>query len=567
MHVVLRTLGEELGLILQDDVDVITQRTNRPVVALPTPLWTALHRLSLLRTWGEDLLYRAPRAAPMPTIFSMTIQQTLTALLQTDPLTASSLLLFVDYPLTTPSVYFHDDSHNIYVSRYWLDFNAVHRALPCRFSDMNPETASFGTFRCDHVVLALYGLVVRSAVRCLETADADRDAQEKRWVAEKCRLAGELVEERPRGVSVRRAVMGLGDLCVMWQLGVPPHVADLVGGGGAYRVVLHREECPVWMCEFVHSPGRSLTLYINQYADCLGTDFLTAPCGCPQKTVRQRLLAVFGHALLDPNTRYVPMVALNKPGSIYGTPPAPVSIAGPGPELPNPNPNPNPSSPDPDLGVSPGSLMRSFRESWQTTAFPVLFGLFTPPYGDGDGDGVDTAPAQGSGSSTTGAGATSGMRPVAVGENDRLGFRFERHRYIIVHVRGTGPLESRRYLLYVHGVCPVQAAGTGTGTDPNEGSLLVTVFSFLRTTSLCMFNVGLACDPRIGLRELLLHYSDVENMGLRQDAVAVPIGSILSVQTVSPRLLGAFDEVVYTVDVPPGMSRPHCTCWPTVFVC
>lgn len=253
----------------QDDVDAITSRTNRSVVALPTPLWTVLHRLCLLRTWGEDLLYHAPRAAPMPTIFSLTIQQTLTALLQTDPLTACSQLLFVDYPLTfpSPSVYFHDDSHNIYISRYWLDFNAVHRALPCRFSDTNPETASFGTFRCDHVVLALYGLVVQSAARCLETADVDadadadadrdRDAQEKRWVAEKCRLAAELVEERPRAVSVRRAVMGLGDLCVMWQFGVPPYVADLVGGGGAYRVVLHREECPVWMAEFVHLPGRS----------------------------------------------------------------------------------------------------------------------------------------------------------------------------------------------------------------------------------------------------------------------------------------------------------------------
>lgn len=277
--------------------------------------------------------------------------------------------------------------------------------------------------------------------------------------------------------------------------------------------------------------------------------FGTAPCGCPQRYVhQQRLLAVFENHDLNPSERYIPMVALDKKGSIYGVPPAPVAVTASdeGPLQP---------SPDDDVNdVVNSDLMRTFRESWQKTCFPVIFGLFTPPYGAGLAMSSSSSPSPSPGSV---------IRPAAVGENDRLAFRFERHQYIIVQTRHPGSQDTTRYILYVHGVIPPQQQQGGGGGADDEGSLVVTMFSFLRTTSLCLFHVGLAGDEQIGLRELLLHYWNFENMGQRQDAVVIPTRDIVIVEPVAARMLSTFEDVAYTVDVPPGtLSLVACIAWP-----
>lgn len=264
---------------------------------------------------------------------------------------------------------------------------------------------------------------------------------------------------------------------------------------------------------------------------------MAASCGCPQQTLTQhQMTADFKN--LDPNQKYIPKVALNTKNSIYSIPYAPVA---PKPDLEtctSASALINPSG-----GVNRDQL-RNFWETWQKVNFPVIFNLFTPVYGV-------VGPESGPG------------RLRAVHDNERLHHRFERHQYLVVQMRSSwqsGPQEMHHYVLYIHGVYPPCASDTAPTTitsgppdTENEGWLVATMYSFLRTTSHCLFQVGLATDPRIGLRELLLHYSDFDAMGTRRDAVVLPVRDVMVLHVVDPVLLGGFESVDYTVDPPPGI--------------
>ena len=186
-----------------------------------------------------------------------------------------------------------------------------------------------------------------------------------------------------------------------------------------------------------------------------------------------------------------------------------------------------------------------FNENWQKTTFPVLFAQFTPRIGIiGPGSElINTFPPV----------------PVAVLESPRLNFRFERAQYVSVRAH-SGLRDVEHFILYVHGIHVPSAMSP----LPGEGRLTVTAFSFLRTTSLCLFHLGLSSlaqgqgKDEVGLRELLLHYQNFDAMGYRQDAIIFPIESIESVEAINPATLGPFDAVQYTVD-PPGEHNIYFT--------
>lgn len=492
-------------------------------------LWNLFYRQDLIRNWAEELIYTAKPVEPPSTPFSFNVQRIIRALLLTDRDTLRARLTFVDIPLASPSVYYHSETRIIYASRFWLDYTVVHRIHPCRVSDLRVENASSAPFRCDHVVLALFASIMHAAANALAGSETVSV-----WVARKCQSASQRLEERPVLVSMQRAYLSQGDVCVQWQRAVPACMDDLVDF--AYYVVVHLQSCVFWANQFAHYASMFplfLVLFLPYMPICLSclpalyalschtlypvflsnttidTGFATAPCGCPQKyTDDKRLQAIFK---LPPGENYIPMVALKKPGTLYSVPPTPQVVSE---RMANTPPGQN--------------LIHSLRESWQKEKFPLLFTQFTPPYGSG------LAP-----------GRNPRFNPAAVGHSARLNFRFERHQYINVRYdeyHPAGP-QTTSYVLYVYGVQP------GTGVN-DEGWLVVTVYSFLRTTELWQFQMGLAGEQSVGLRELLLHYWNFENMGTRQDAVVLPISKIVAVHPVASALLGSFESIVHTVDLP-----------------
>lgn len=245
---------------------------------------------------------------------------------------------------------------------------------------------------------------------------------------------------------------------------------------------------------------------------------------------------------------YIPLVSLNTKNSIYA------SITKPS------NPNRPVSASPPQQTTDPPEIEAircehsvKFNENFQKTTFPVLFAQFTPRIG-----------IAGPGAELVGAFPPPVPVAVAVLESPRLNFRFERSQYVSVRAHlGLGEGDAEQFILYIHGIHVPSAMNPLQG----EGRLTVTVFSFLRTTSLCLFHLGLSSLAQgqgkedVGLRELLLHYQNFDAMGHRQDAIIFPIESIESVEAINPISLGPFEAVQYTVD-PPGehpLSTSHAT--------
>lgn len=283
----------------------------------------------------------------------------------------------------------------------------------------------------------------------------------------------------------------------------------------------------------VRSPSFSLVGNANMSAE-VDTSSLTAPCGCPQKVVgRQETQATFEG--LSPMETHIPFVSLNAKNSIYASVTKPSTPSQPTAASPAQQ-----ETDPPEIESIRREHLFKFNENWQKTTFPVLFAQFTPRTG-----------ITGSGSELIGAFPPV---PVAVLESSRLNFRFERCQYVSVQAHsGVGEGDVEQFILYIHGIHVPGAMNLLHG----EGRLTVTAFSFLRTTSLCLFHLGLSSLAQgqgkedVGLRELLLHYQNFDEMGYRQDAIIFPIESIVSVEAINPATLGPFEAVQYTVD-PPG---------------
>lgn len=507
----------------QDDLDKVRQHTARQIVVISPLLWSILRHPSLIRTWEEELLFTAAPAMPPQDLFSAMINRAFKALLKLDAYTANAAVIFVEHPLGTASIHCDVRVRVFAVSKYWLDFDVVHAIHPCRRSAAPKKIIT--NFPCDHVIISMYEHAIEVASRTISGTPEMRAA----WRLSKQQIAIQSIEEMPRLVSIRQSV-NPGELCVLWQHGVPPQVSEMVNHG--YHVVLHQETCITeHAAQFLHNQ-----VYQSQESD-------KAPCGCWQKVIPQgQLIATFSN--LDSSRKYMPMVALNTTSSIYGVPPTPIQPratvqAQPQAQTQAQAQTQNPevpctalTNPSPE-GFRSNQPTPDFWETWQKTNYPVIFGLFAPRYGSPFAHNNPT------------------RRPVASYQNDRLRYRFERHQHVVATIRGAvppGPVETRHFLLYVHGVYPPETP------DEGEGHVLVTMFSFLRTTSFCLFQVGLANDARVGLRELLLHFRDFDAMGSRQDAIVVPVREFVSVEGVSPFCLGQFESVVYTVDPPPGIS-------------
>lgn len=210
------------------------QYTNRQIVAIPALLWSILRRHSIIRTWAEELLYKAAPIVPPLSSFSITIQHALKALLKLDPQTSNTQVIYVDHPLFHPSIYLNHKTSTLLVSKYWLDFSAVHKAYPCRLTSTRAPGTILTHFPCDHVIISLYEQTVDVVGRAMGGYAGIA------WASGKRQMAVEKIEEMPRQVCVRQT-MYPGELLVAWLNGVSPGVSWLVDAG--YHVILHREGC------------------------------------------------------------------------------------------------------------------------------------------------------------------------------------------------------------------------------------------------------------------------------------------------------------------------------------
>lgn len=111
--------------------------------------------------------------------------------------------------------------------------------------------------------------------------------------------------------------------------------------------------------------------------------------------------------------------------------------------------------------------------------------------------------------------------------------------------------EHFRYVLYLRAnFAPVP------NVEGDEGSLLVTQFSYLHESSIFRLEHVMERNTDLYDKELLLHFHNFRSMGEENDATVIPVQDIVSVQQVEINLLGprerlniqlAFQEVSYGI--------------------
>lgn len=120
--------------------------------------------------------------------------------------------------------------------------------------------------------------------------------------------------------------------------------------------------------------------------------------------------------------------------------------------------------------------------------------------------------------------------------------------YIVVTIKcADDPSEESQYLLCVHGNFPARP-----DIPDDEGGLLVTQYSFLRRSPIFHFDHVMERNTGADDKEMLLHFQDFESMGERNDAAVMWIKDIVDVRPAEINLLGPFERMQYTVDVPSG---------------
>lgn len=263
-------------------MEAITSLTSRKRLVLPYYLWYMFYKQKLIRTWDQDLLYRADPMDPPATTFAFNIKRLIQGLLQIERDTKRSHLVFVDFHMEDgPTVYYHEEKNTFYISRYWLDYTAVHEVYPCRVSvhsqGQDDKIANSHLFRCDHVVMALYGAIMEAAARDL----SDDDVAERVWMSRRCQAAHQRLVERPQMISMQLEYLEQGDVCVQWEKATLASMDEVVGDG--WHVVVHRVDCMAWQTQYAHYhsmfsllPCPNCPTYL--YSACLVYTLLSTCC-------------------------------------------------------------------------------------------------------------------------------------------------------------------------------------------------------------------------------------------------------------------------------------------------
>lgn len=237
---------------MKDDFNEVKRRTNREIVVVSSALWSILRAPLLIRTWPEELLYKAPPAEPaLDTPFAITTKRALDALLQIDPITANLTILWVDHPLYPPLVFADAKAQRIVLSKYWLHFICAHTLSPCRLSDLARQTkVRYNYLQCDHIVLAMHSKIVELI------SQRSSGLVPVYWTTVVQKMAAEKLEEMPRCIEVVGDTMDPSRVFVTWELGLSQQTVRFVQSG--YHVVLHRGDCVVALTQLVHNGGEFL---------------------------------------------------------------------------------------------------------------------------------------------------------------------------------------------------------------------------------------------------------------------------------------------------------------------
>lgn len=230
----------------------VKRRTNREIVVLSSALWSILRAPLLIRTWTEELLYKAPPSEPvLDTPFAITTKRVFDTLIQLDPITANLTITWVDHPLSSPLVYADAKTQRILLSKYWLHFIHAHNLSPCRLSDVaRQRKVKYNYLQCDHIVLTMHSKIVELVS---QRPCGYPPVYMVNWAIAVQKMATEKLEEIPRCVEVVGDTMDPSRVFVTWELGLSQQAVKFVQSG--YHVVLHRGDCGFALVQLAHDGG------------------------------------------------------------------------------------------------------------------------------------------------------------------------------------------------------------------------------------------------------------------------------------------------------------------------
>lgn len=224
-------------------------------MVLSSALWSILRTPLLIRTWTEELLYKAPPSEPaLDTPFAITTKRVFDTLILLDPITANLTITWVDHPLSSPLVYIDAKAKRLVLSKYWLHFIHAHNLSPCRLSDVaRQRKVKYNYLQCDHIVLTMHSKIVELvSQRSCESSPMNM----LNWAIAVQKMAAERLEEMPRCVEVVGDTMNPSRVFVTWELGLSQQTARFVQSG--YHVVLHRRDCVIALAQLTHDGGGSI---------------------------------------------------------------------------------------------------------------------------------------------------------------------------------------------------------------------------------------------------------------------------------------------------------------------
>lgn len=129
------------------------------------------------------------------------------------------------------------------------------------------------------------------------------------------------------------------------------------------------------------------------------------------------------------------------------------------------------------------------------------------------------------------------------------GYRFIMNEYAQILLRPEiATAEEVECVVFVHRIYKQQ-----NETDETQFYLLATRYSFLESTRPFSWTKNSAGSTN--RKELLLHFTDFETMGERQDAEIIPINKIMEAKSLEHEPASNADPVQLAVDAPAGMRR------------
>ncbi|KAE9373626.1 hypothetical protein N431DRAFT_338191 [Stipitochalara longipes BDJ] len=298
------------------DAEIIRNSLKKEPIQIPTPLWDSLRRFKLVRTPREQqchLLHNAPVAEDSSSAYSAGVWRVLRAALALDVRTKDLEVVFKDGATTDFDLILFEST--LEINNKWLDFKQSHSKTACWLSRQSNGDLPImlSQFSCDHIVSALYELVLDEVMRHPGLVHRERCESK----ATLCQKISENFRHMP--MMIETCLGGPGEIIVSWIDMDGGMVSRVYGLDPKLAITLHQESsCAIRRGDLL----RTIKLSDSEYASpSLEVSSLQGPsCGCPSMVVPQKdLKATFMG--LDHRQEYFPMIAREDPQAFFGLAP------------------------------------------------------------------------------------------------------------------------------------------------------------------------------------------------------------------------------------------------------